>query len=174
MVKPIQGDQLGIDPLDRAVPGQSLTSSPKDWAWEKPPVYETPKEAIDTIVAKLNEESAYNQMMDMLYAGVSIESLVNTLTFVGFMNGLWRPDVAEGAKIPLFFWIMAQAAKSGLRPRLYNNLRKTDIDTNRIMKTMQPNEYKKTLAEAPEAPVEELPEEQPQEAVGEPFMTMEE
>ena len=42
------------------------------------------------------------------------------------------------------------------------------------MKTMQPNEYKKTLAEAPEAPVEELPEEQPQEAVGEPFMTMEE
>ena len=132
------------------------------------------KEAIDTIVAKLNEESAYNQMMDMLYAGVSIESLVNTLTFVGFMNGLWSPDVAEGAKIPLFFWIMAQAAKSGLRPRLYNNLRKTDIDTNRIMKTMQPNEYKKTLAEAPAAPVEELPEEQPQEAVGEPFMTMEE
>mgnify|MGYP007092495276 CR=1 FL=1 len=137
-------------------------------------MYETPKEAIDTIVAKLNEESAYNQMMDMLYAGVSIESLVNTLTFVGFMNGLWSPDVAEGAKIPLFFWIMAQAAKSGLRPRLYNNLRKTDIDTNRISKTMQPNEYKKTHAEAPEAPVEELPEEQPQEAVGEPFMTMEE
>jgi hypothetical protein len=69
---------------------------------------------------------------------------------------------------------MAQAANSGLRPRLFNNLKKTDVNTNRIMKNMQPNEYKKLLAETPEAPVEELPEEQPQEAVGEPFMTMEE
>jgi len=174
MAKPIQGEKLGVDPLDRAIPGQSLTSSPKDWAWEKPPQIVTPREAATTIIAKLNTPDYYNQMLDMLYSGVAIESLVKVLTFTGFMNGLWSPDVAEATKIPLFFWIMAQAANSGLRPRLFNNLKKTDINTNRIMKNMQPNEYKKLLAETPEAPVEELPEEQPQEAVGEPFMTMEE
>ena len=117
-----------------------------------------PSSSLNLPEAKLNTPDYYNQMLDMLYSGVAIESLVKVLTFTGFMNGLWSPDVAEATKIPLFFWIMAQAANSGLRPRLFNNLKKTDVNTNRIMKNMQPNEYKKLLAETPEAPVAPLPD----------------
>jgi len=174
MARPVEGKQLGVDPLDRATPGQSLTSAPKDWAWEKPPQILSPKDATNMIISRLNEPEYHNQMMDMLYAGVTIESLVKVLTFTGFMNGLWTPDVAEATKVPVFFWIMAQAAKAGLRPRLYNNLKDTEVNKGRIMKRLDPTKYKELTAETPEAPAEELPAEEPQEITTEPFMTMEE
>ena len=75
-----------LTPLS-APPGTGLTDEPGKWRWESPPVYTDPDDAIDYIEEKISEEETNESMMKMLIAGITVEELVNQVSFKGFMAG---------------------------------------------------------------------------------------
>ena len=105
------GSVQAQDPFDAPVPGQSLTEEPGKHPWDKPPEIVDVDEAMGYVIENIMESpEATEQLGKQLMTGLPIESLVNTITFTGFAEGKWTPDIAELMKPPLsaFFILFAQ------------------------------------------------------------------
>lgn len=69
------------------IPGQSLTSEPKNYAWERPPQYDLPEEALMFHLEKLDEPKKIEAVVTLLSLGLDIKTLT---------EGILRNGVAEG------------------------------------------------------------------------------
>jgi hypothetical protein len=107
-----------ITPLS-GPPGHSLTDTPRKWAWDKPPVYSDPDEAVDFVLDSLETESKKNDMIKLMLAGISIEEIVTQIGFKGFMEGYYTPDVAELIKPPISLYLLGVADDAGFKPIFY-------------------------------------------------------
>ena len=139
-------------PLDKitplaAPPGHSLTDEPGKWAWEKPPRFSNPDEALDAILDRLEEPTRRKDIMRMMVAGISIQELVAQIAFKGFMNGAYTPDVAELIKPSIAIYLYREALEEGFEPRFMvddneeNGIKEGEIDDVsffRIMKQRNP------------------------------------
>lgn len=102
-----------------APPGHSLTGDLGKWAWEQPARFSDPNDAIDFITDKLDETVPQDDMMKMMTAGITIEEIVNQISFKGFMQGQFNPDVAELIKPALAMYLMKMSIDNGFTPRLF-------------------------------------------------------
>ena len=138
-----------MDRFNRAPPGYSLTQPPKKWPWEKPARFSSPDEAVDFIIDNLEKEDVEQHYMEIMFAGISVEEIVNGLVSFGFAQGLYTPDVAELIKAPLSFYLMGLAnkyeipikvfkTKDGMPPRLKQNKDSTLLN---IMRVRNPEVY---------------------------------
>ena len=82
------------NPFDTPIPGQSLTDTPKNWAWENPPRFTNPEKAAQFIWGKLHKKDTASKILILLEAGVSVEALTKVIIFSGFIEGAYTPDVA--------------------------------------------------------------------------------
>jgi hypothetical protein len=120
-------NRLSKDAFDMPVAGQSLTDEPRKWAWENPPQFTTVDESLIHVVEKIRNSSRAQKGYDELITlGMPIESLVNTITFGGFVEGLWTVDIAEMLKPPLMSFFMLYADEKELPFVAYNN--NEDVD----------------------------------------------
>jgi hypothetical protein len=77
-----------MDMFSAPIPGQSLTTEPKGFPWERPPEIVDPEEAIQFHLARLSEP----EMLDVILDLIEVEELtVKTLT-----SGILRGAVAGG------------------------------------------------------------------------------
>ena len=139
-------DKVSTDPFDMPVPGQSLTDEPRKWAWENPPQFSTVDDSLQHVIDKIEgSEKAQKGYDELITLGMPIESLVNTITFGGFVEGLWTVDIAEMLKPPLMSFIMLYADEKDLPFVPYNNEDKHDktivdnMDKNDIIATIKEN-----------------------------------
>jgi hypothetical protein len=102
-----------------APPGHSLTGEPGKWAWEQPPRFSDPNDAIDFITEKLDRTIPQRDMLRMMTAGITIEEIVNQISFKGFMQGTFNPDVAELIKPALAMYLLKLSIDNGFTPRLF-------------------------------------------------------
>jgi len=100
-------------------PGHSLTDSPKKWQWEKPPMYTDPNDAVDHVIEQMENQNTNNDVLKMMFAGISIEEIVTQVGFKGFMEGSFTPDVAELIKPPLTIYLLGLAEDEGFKPKVY-------------------------------------------------------
>jgi len=120
----IQNEDKDIEkrPFDGPVPGQSLTDEPGSRTWEGTPDITDPDEAVLYVVDKFEgskkTQSAYSKLM---LAGLPVESIVNTISFGGFMEGKWTVDVAEIIKPPLTAFFIAYADEHDIPYKVFNN-----------------------------------------------------
>jgi|TARA_Y100000361_G_scaffold146525_1_gene157050 hypothetical protein len=139
-------DKVSTDPFDMPVPGQSLTDEPRKWAWENPPQFSTVDDSLQHVIDKIEgSEKAQKGYDELITLGMPIESLVNTITFGGFVEGLWTVDIAEMLKPPLMSFFMLYADEKDLPFVPYNNEDKHDktivdnMDKNDIIATIKEN-----------------------------------
>lgn len=85
---------MPVSDFDAPVPGQSLTSEPKSWAWERPPRFVKVEDAALFIWDKLHQQEQLERTIVLLDVGVSVDSLTKTIIFGGFVEGAYTPDVA--------------------------------------------------------------------------------
>jgi hypothetical protein len=78
-----------------APPGSSLTGPMGKWAWEQPPQFSDPNDAVDFVVNKMRDEDTQGDLVALMAAGITVEELVDQVAFKGFMQGFYNPDVAE-------------------------------------------------------------------------------
>lgn len=125
-------------------PGNSLTDRPKKWAWEQPPQFTDPEEAIDYITDSIEATPAKDDLLKLLFAGITVEELVNQVAFKGFMAGSFTPDVAELIKPAIGIFLYGLAVEEGFEPQMFVDEKADEgaLDDEtffQIMKARNPN-----------------------------------
>ena len=110
-----------IDPFDRAIPGQSLTEEPGKGSFERPPTLETPEEALQFALDRMQQPDSFKESVMLMQQGVSIESMVKTLTFIMFKGGMITPDLMMIIQPYLFMWLMGRARDHNITPILFDS-----------------------------------------------------
>ena len=170
MAIPVQQGNLPVDQrFNRPPAGWTLTEPKGKWGWEKPPKNAVPAQAVDQIIAKIEQsEATYEQFAKLMFAGVTIEEIVDTIAIGGFMQGEFTPDVAEIIKAPLAIYLLGMAAENDIPVKMFNTasgnpIEESGMDNVQLESLMKENnpslyEYIEQQAEQ-EGMVEEEPEE---------------
>ena len=142
--------QQGLpNPLSREIPGQSLTREPGEYAFEQPARVNNPVEAADTLFEKIKEPNNLVSLLNLIDAGVTIESIVRTITFTAFVDGMITVDTAELINPILILEVLALARKGGVGdPRILNSYPKESVTSDKsleIMRQLKPKKYKAIL-----------------------------
>jgi hypothetical protein len=53
-------------------------------------------------------------------AGIPIEAITNTITFTGFQEGFWTPDIAELIKLPISMELAGLALEKNIPATMFN------------------------------------------------------
>lgn len=75
------------------IPGMSLTKTPKNQPWEQPPKFVKKEEALAFYFERMNNPETLDDMLFLLKRKFPIESLVESMTSFGVMEGYHTPDV---------------------------------------------------------------------------------
>ena len=102
-----------------APPGHSLTGPPGKWPWESPPQIVDPEMAIDFIIEKLEDKPVKDDMISMMGAGITVQELVAQISFKGFMEGYFSPDVAELIKPAIGIHLYKEATDAGIDVQMF-------------------------------------------------------
>jgi len=103
------------NPFDAPIPGQSLTDTPGNYPWEHPPRINEPEDALDRIWNKLTTPEMSEQIILMLESGVPVEALGRVITFTGFAEGEFTPDVGFIIAEPIMKMITAIGMRAGIK-----------------------------------------------------------
>lgn len=98
--------------FDAPIPGQSLTDTPGNAAWEHPPQMVDIHEISMFLLQRLTTEKASEQVILLLKEGIPAEALARVVLFGGFMEGKWTPDVAILLSEIAFKQVMAMGIKA--------------------------------------------------------------
>ena len=106
--------EVEYSPFDTPIPGQSLTDEPGNYPWEHPPQYTDVDEILDKMYDTLTKPTIARQLISMLDAGVPVEAIVRVITFGGFMEGKYNPDVGFIIAEPLMNLVSAIGIRAGV------------------------------------------------------------
>ena len=173
-LRPQEGSIDAVDRFNAPPPGHSLTSEPQKWAWEKPAEYSNPEEAMEWVVGRIEQPEVEENFLRLMLSGVPIEAMTNTITFTGFTEGYWSPDMSEILKMPIAMHFMGLALENGIPATIFNKdpeLAKEEgmIPEEKVMAIMEenrPDMYNKIMyaTDLLLDEDEEMPEEQGAEA----------
>lgn len=138
---------------NHAPAGHSLTDAPGQSPWETPPTYSNPEEAFNFVVNQMEKGSTRNNFSKLMFAGVPVEAIVNTITFTGFAEGLWTPDLGEILKLPIAMHLIGIAMENNIPAQVFNIDPKEaiekkelpDEDMMAIMEEKKPQNYDKIM-----------------------------
>ena len=100
-------------------PGNSLTDAPGKWAWERPARFSDPDDVIDHTIDTISNGPVREDIIKMMLAGISVEEVVEQITFKGFVAGAFTPDVAEIVKPALGIFLADMALEEGFEPKMF-------------------------------------------------------
>ena len=101
--------------FDRAVPGESLTKPLQDDRSTQVPKIDNLYDAFYKITDTIKGNSSlHGDLLNMIDAGVDLESITNVITFGAFSNGEFSPDIAMQLNPHLFIWLFAEAYENGI------------------------------------------------------------
>jgi hypothetical protein len=115
-----QYDQAGVDAvggnLGRPIAGQSLTSNPDESRpFESAPEYTDFRDALNYVTNELLLEENLVPLLQAMGGGVPIVDIVTQLTYVGFREGKWNPDMVLLLIEPLSYVLIALCEKAGIK-----------------------------------------------------------
>jgi len=100
------------------IPGMSLTTEPGSRPWEQPPQYNTPKEALDSILPNIMSAEVGRNMIEAMERGVSAEDMTDGILLTGFSEGKWSVDVAVQMALPVFLGVINSVENLGGEARV--------------------------------------------------------
>jgi hypothetical protein len=106
--------EVEYSPFDTPIPGQSLTDEPGNYPWEHSPQYTDVNEVLDRMYDTLTKPTVARQLIAMLDAGVPVEAVVRVITFGGFIEGKFNPDVGFTIIEPLMNLVSAIGIRDGV------------------------------------------------------------
>lgn len=127
-----------VNDFDVPVPGQSLTDNPGNYPWEHPPRMLQPEMVLDILWERLTTPESLEEIITMLDAGVPVEVIVRVITFAGFTEGEFTPDVGFLIVQPLMEMITA----IGVRAKIKNlRISLSDLSNKKFKKDMAKLKY---------------------------------
>lgn len=158
--------------FDRPVPGQSLTTTPKNMPYERPPEVTDPDEALAIHLAKLSDADTLEDIMYLLEIDIDIQTIVEGITRSAVMAGIHSVDVSLIVQPTMHEFIRTAADalgveyKTGFEKEDRSQLRKDRASalSNKKLEKMGIN-IEETLAQVDMEEVKERPEEEAEEAM---------
>ena len=151
---------LDVDFLNtQAIPGESLTQEPGLRPYEKPPKITRPDEALAFVLRSTGEDNVKEKILDIIDAGMSVETICSGLLLNCFSEGIFTPDVAELIKVPLIQYITEKAHDAGISDINISNapveFSKDSTDKFEMMKLLNPQKFNNLLVGVEEEEEEE-------------------
>lgn len=142
---------MSLDPLSRAVPGESLTQPTTDDIFQPSKTDDLDIALYETIDTIRNDTPLHSDLMNMIKAGVDLESIANVITFGSFSKGQYSPDIAMQLSPLLTIWMHSEAREYGIdskyisimnfpEDKTMGNMSQDDIAS--LMRRKNPGEYK--------------------------------
>jgi hypothetical protein len=97
------------------IPGQSLTTPPKNMPFEQPAQFTDPEKAMEYLMGQLTSQQFMPQLLQMMEAKMPIEAITRSLLFTGFASGKWTVDTAMLIYKPLMLALIAIAHRAGIK-----------------------------------------------------------
>jgi hypothetical protein len=146
----LQVDLLNTQPI----PGESFTQEPGLRAYEKPAQITRPDQALSYLIKSTGDSIVKEKLLDVLDAGMSVETVVSGLLLNSFAEGIFNPDVAELIKGDMIQFLTDQAVKAGIEDINVTNEsveKLPDVkDKLELMKTLNPSKFDKIKTESEE------------------------
>ena len=100
--------------LSSPIPGQSLTDTPKNYKWERPPQMSDHEEVVKFYINKLADQDVMDDLAVLFDGGMPISPFVESLTTTGVSEGLHSIDVSLIAGPVLHAFIKASMLQYGI------------------------------------------------------------
>jgi len=109
-LKENQFDEVGVNPFNAPIPGESLTS-PSDMpkAWERPPQYTEQDEAMEQIYMEITNEDNLMPLINMIDEGIPLDQIAQVILYKGYTQGLYNPDLMTLLAEPTIYLLIAIA-----------------------------------------------------------------
>tara|TARA_R100000995_G_C3439310_1_gene102477 strand:- start:32 stop:658 length:627 start_codon:yes stop_codon:yes gene_type:complete len=142
----MQEPQEEFDPFARAIPGQSLTNTPKSNPYERPPMTANPEEVLDVLEESLLNLSTREEIGDLLEVGISCESISECLVQKCFTEGMCSADVSELVKPGVFMMVAQIGNDEGIEDIILFNGREKDTKLSseeklELMEKLSPEKF---------------------------------
>tara|TARA_R100001460_G_scaffold88858_1_gene130399 strand:- start:665 stop:1243 length:579 start_codon:yes stop_codon:yes gene_type:complete len=126
-----QFDEVGVNPFNAPVPGESLTSSPDTpTAWERPPQYTDQEEAMRAVYMELTEAESLRKLVDIIDEGVALDEIAQVILYKGYRSGKFNPDMVLLLAEPTIYLLIAIADYADIDDYvLYEGEEEDDPDT---------------------------------------------
>jgi hypothetical protein len=148
-----------MDMFSAPIPGQSLTTEPKGFPWERPPEITDPEEAIQMHLARLSEPDMLDMVLDLIESdGLDVKTLTSGIMRGAVAKGMHTIDVALLVAPVVHEFIKQGALAFGLSPddgfenkeekAEYAKAKKTSL-AKKMIKEMPPMRAKEVLEVSP-------------------------
>jgi len=100
-----------VNTFTAPIAGQSLTTEPKGYAWERPPEMNEVSEVLDFYIRRLGDQRVMDDVFTALDNGFPLSTMVDSILGVGVMEGMHTVDASLIVSPVVHEYILA-AAKS--------------------------------------------------------------
>jgi hypothetical protein len=125
-----QFDEVGVNPFNAPIPGESLTASPENAkAWETPPEYTNEDEAMMAVYMVLTEQSTLRGLIEIISDGIALDELAQVILYKGYTEGKYTPDMMLMLAEPTIYLLIAIADYAEIKDYVLYNEEDGDPDT---------------------------------------------
>ena len=149
--------------FDAPIPGQSLTSEPKNRPWRNPPQLDTVEDVMEYYLPRLSSPELAPRLLDVIERGIPLTSLAETIVTGGAMQGVHSIDVGILVSPILVEFMKGMAEIAEIEYNLGDKDKDEEPDPQLITKTMEElDEKQRQIVKAGET-MKGKPEEEEQE-----------
>ena len=157
-----QFDEVGVNPFNAPIPGESLTS-PSDMpkSWERPPQHSDVENAMEAIYMELTQESTLRRLLEMIVKDIPLDEIAQVVLYKGYTEGKFNPDLMLLLIEPTLYLLIAIADYGDIRDYVLYKEEVDDPDTEIPDDDVEPimiGEDKKEKRELPKPKKEVLGE----------------
>ena len=125
-----QFDEVGVNPFNAPIPGESLTASPENAkAWERPPEYTDQDEAMMAVYMVLTEQATLRGLIEIISDGIALDELAQVILYKGYTEGKYTPDMMLMLAEPTIYLLIAIADYAEIKDYVLYNEEDGDPDT---------------------------------------------
>ena len=100
--------------LNAPIAGQSLTDTPKNYPWERPPEISDPREAIKFHMDGLSSPESLDNILELIQMGIPLRALAKTALTTAQMEGIHSVDVSLIIGDVIYEELVSIAEEAGL------------------------------------------------------------
>ena len=120
-----QFDEVGVNPFNAPIPGESLTASPDTpTAWERPPEFTDQEEAMRAVYMELTEDESLRKLVEIIDDGVALDEIAQVVLYKGYTEGKFTPDMMLMLAEPTMYLLIAIADMLILKIMFYMKVKK--------------------------------------------------
>jgi len=129
-LKENQFDEVGVNPFNAPIPGESLTTAPDmPKAWERPPQYTSQDAAMEAIYMEITQEDSLRKLINIINDGLPLDEIAQVILYKGYTEGKFSPDLMLLLIEPTIYLLIAIADYAKISDYTLYNEETDDPDT---------------------------------------------